>query len=135
MRIMPLPIIAATLASCSTAPQAPVYNARAEAELQKALIGKVAGAPLDCLQRSRTQDMIRIDGNTILFRDGRNRIYRNEINGVCDGLDRSSTALVTRNLGGGGQLCRGDIAQVVDTSTGMTVGSCSLGDFVPYTRS
>ena len=32
-------------------------------------------------------------------------------------------------------LCRGDIAQVVDLTNGMLVGSCVLGDFIPYTRS
>ena len=38
------------------------------------------------------------------------------------------------NLNDGGTgLCRGEIAQVIDTSQGFTVGSCSIGDFVPYT--
>ena len=31
-------------------------------------------------------------------------------------------------------MCSGDIATVADLRTGMTVGSCTLGDFVPYTR-
>jgi hypothetical protein len=31
------------------------------------------------------------------------------------------------------QLCRGDIATVIDTSTRTPVGSCVFGDFVPYT--
>ena len=30
--------------------------------------------------------------------------------------------------------CGGDIAQLVDLSSGMTVGSCVWGDFVPYTE-
>jgi hypothetical protein len=40
-------------------------------------------------------------------------------------------ALVTRQFSG--SLCRGDIATVADLSSGMTVGSCVMGDFVPYT--
>jgi hypothetical protein len=39
-------------------------------------------------------------------------------------------ALVTKNFGP--QLCRGDLATVVDNSSGMSVGACSLGDFIPY---
>jgi len=38
--------------------------------------------------------------------------------------------LVTKNFGP--QLCRGDLATVVDNSSGMSVGACSLGDFIPY---
>ena len=33
-----------------------------------------------------------------------------------------------------GQLCRGDIAQAVDRTANFPAGSCSFGDFVPYTR-
>lgn len=134
MRTMPLLIIAATLAGCSTAPQAPVYNARAEAELQRALAGKVAGQPVSCLPSFRKHDMIRVDDDTILFRDGARRVYRNELMGSCNGLGSHAYALVTNTVGGSGRLCRGDIAQVVDISNGTTVGSCALGDFVPYTR-
>jgi hypothetical protein len=32
------------------------------------------------------------------------------------------------------QLCRGDIAQIVDPLNRITVGSCVFGDFTPYTR-
>ena len=38
--------------------------------------------------------------------------------------------LVTRSQGS--QLCRGDIGTVTDMTSGMVVGSCALGDFVPY---
>jgi hypothetical protein len=30
-------------------------------------------------------------------------------------------------------MCRGDISRVADVRTGMTVGSCAIGDFIPYT--
>lgn len=76
--------------------------------------------------------MIVVDERTILFRDGPNRVWRNDVVGPCNGLGRPGTALVTRQFGSG-TLCRGEIAQIVDTSAGFTIGSCSLGDFVPYT--
>jgi hypothetical protein len=76
--------------------------------------------------------MVVIDENTILFRDGGNRVWRTDLRGPCNGLGRPGTALLTKQYGGTG-LCSGEIAQVVDTSLGFTVGSCALGDFVPYT--
>ena len=65
----------------------------------------------------------------ILFRDG-HTVYVNTTLGECNNMSDDSYALVTRNVGP--QLCRGDLATVTDASSGMTVGSCSLGDFVPY---
>lgn len=121
----------ATLAACST-PQPQPRSAKAEEHLQKMLAGKSAGEPVTCLRSSDARDMVIIDDHTILFREGRRRVWRNDVAGRCSGLGSGSYALVTRQFGGMG-LCRGDIAHVMDTSSGMFVGSCSLGDFVPYT--
>jgi hypothetical protein len=121
---------AAILAGCSTSPEPP-RTARAEQELSRALEGKVAQRPVSCLQTYRSGDMTVIDDGTILFRQGRT-IYRNDLNGgSCNQLGRGHYTLVTKQYGSG--LCRGDIAQVVDLTSGVTVGSCSMGDFVPYT--
>jgi hypothetical protein len=76
--------------------------------------------------------MVVIDENTLLFRDGSNRVWRSELRGPCNGLGRPGTALLTKQFGGSG-LCSGEIAQVIDTTGGFTVGSCALGEFVPYT--
>jgi hypothetical protein len=128
-------IAAAGLAGCSTSPdQLAAENARSEAKLQQQLAGRVAGEGQDCLHTLRAQDMIRIDDDTVLFRDGSRRIYRNELSGACNGLANSNYALVTNNYGGSGRLCRGDIARMMDLQTGMVVGGCAIGEFVPYTR-
>jgi hypothetical protein len=70
--------------------------------------------------------------NTVAFRDGARRTYVNDMRGSCTNL-RSNYALVTRQFGGTG-LCSGEIAQIIDPSTGVTVGSCVFGDFTPFTR-
>ncbi len=128
MRGMSLLLVAATLAGCSTAPEP--RSARAEDQLRRALDGKVAQAAVSCLPSFRSGDMTVIDDNTILFREGRT-VYRNDLNGGrCSQLGSGHYALVTRSFGGG--LCRGDIAQVMDVANGFTVGSCVIGDFVPY---
>lgn len=120
------------LAACATTAEPPVRTMAAQRELASWLDGRVAGTPQTCLPTYRSNDMVVIDERTILFRDGANRVWRTDVNGPCNGLGRPGYALLTRQYGGSG-LCRGEIAQVIDTSNGFTVGSCSLGDFVPYT--
>lgn len=126
-------LLAATIAGCAM--NNPHYGQRspqAQQLLASYLNGKVAGPPQSCLPFYRSNDQIVVDENTILYRDGSNRVWRNEMQGPCNGLGRPSTAIVTRSISTTG-LCRGEIAQIVDTSTGITVGSCSFGDFVLYT--
>ncbi len=132
MRSLSLFLLAGALAGCSTGPQPIGRSAEAEAQLQSLLAGRVAGQPVSCLRGQRANNMITIDDNTVVFRDGRT-VYRNDFRGgTCDQLGRGHYALITRNTTSG--LCSGDIAQVADLSSGITVGSCVLGDFVPYTR-
>ena len=130
--IVPL-LLSATVAGCATNP--PNYGERspeAQQLLAQYLGGKTAGTPQSCIPRYRTDDMVVVDEHTILFRDGATRVYRTEMQGGCSGLGRPSPALVSRSFSGS-NLCRGEIAQVIDSSTGTTVGSCSYGDFVLYT--
>jgi len=51
----------------------------------------------------------------------------------CGLLGGGAYALLSRQFGGSG-LCRGDIQQVFDTLNHITVGSCVVGDIVPYVR-
>jgi hypothetical protein len=132
MRAVSLLLLTAALAGCSTAPEAP-RNARQEAHFQQLVAGKVAGAPTSCLPTYRARDnMVVVDDNTLVFRDGSRRVFVNNLTGGCSNLGSGFYALVTRQYGGLG-MCRGDIAQVADVSNGFIVGSCTLGDFVPYT--
>jgi hypothetical protein len=133
MRLISILITGAVLASCSTAPPAPTRTAAKQQEFQQLLNGKVAAAPVSCLPHYRSGDMRVIDDNTIAFRDGSSRVYVARMQGGCANLGSGSYALVTRQYGSA-DLCRGDIAQVVDTLNGFTVGSCVFGDFVPYVR-
>nr|WP_314442255.1 hypothetical protein [uncultured Sphingomonas sp.] len=122
---------AGLLASCATTGTPEPRSPRALAELASFLDGRVPGKAVSCLPTYRRNDLVVIDENTILFRDGSNRVWRNDFKGPCNGLGRPGTALLTRQFSS--NLCSGEIAQVIDTSQGFTVGSCALGDFVPYT--
>ncbi len=129
MRLLMIPFAATMLAACETTPETVSRTDSEQRAFDRALAGKSAGKAEKCLPTYRSNDMTVIDEQTILFRDGRTTYVNNTL-GRCSSLGNSGYALVTRNIGP--QLCRGDIATVVDTSTGMTVGSCSIGEFVPY---
>ena len=125
MRVISLFLAGGLLASCTTAPQPAQRSASKQAELAQLLVGKVAQRPISCLPHYSAGDMRVIDDDTIAFRDGGHRTYVAHLNG--------GSALVTHQYGST-DLCRGDIARVVDTLNGMTIGSCSFGDFTPYVR-
>jgi hypothetical protein len=132
--VVPLLIIAA-VAGCTASSTRMTVTAQADAQsrLNKLLAGKVPGKPQSCLASYRANDMIVIDDYTLAFRDGTNRVWINKPAGGCNLLSAGPYALVTRNVGGMG-LCRGDIGQVTDTLNHTTVGSCVMGDFIPYMR-
>jgi hypothetical protein len=135
MHRISLLVIGAALVGCSTIAaqqQQSMRSAQSQRQFDQLLAGKVAGAPVSCLPGFRSSDMSVIDEHTVVFRDGSSRAYVNNMQGGCSNLG-GPYALVTRGFGGG-QLCRGDIGQVVDLTNRMTVGSCVFGDFIPYSR-
>ena len=127
-----LSLSAALLAGCTTAVPQP-RSAAAERQLQQMLAGKTPAASRTCLPYRSNADMVIIDDNTVLFRDGARRVWRSEMRGHCAQLSSGAYTLVTRNFGASGP-CAGDIANLVDLSSGMMAGSCVWGDFVPYER-
>jgi hypothetical protein len=132
MRSLFLPVAAAALASCSAnlgPPEPP--SPQAQARLQQLIAGRSAGPAVSCLPRGRGSDMTVVGDGTVVFRSG-NTVYVNDMRGGCPNL-RSHYALVTRQSGGGG-LCSGEIAEVIDPASGISVSSCSFGEFVPYRR-
>jgi hypothetical protein len=96
--------------------------------VEKALAGKIAGEPKNCLSRFESDRMQVRDGLT-LFRVNRNLVYVNDMNG-CSTL-REDDILQT-NLYGTSQLCRGDITQIIDRAGRFNRGACTFGSFVPY---
>lgn len=107
--------------------------AQNEADLAKALSGRVAGPPQECV------DLRELGGNksygrdVIVFSGGLDDVvWVNRPPAGCNGLDfgRALKTLTTTT-----RLCRGDIVTVYDPSSGTEFGGCGLGDFTPYRRS
>jgi hypothetical protein len=133
MRTLSIFLLGATLAGCAATAEQPMRSAQKQQEYQRLIAGKVAGPPVSCLPTYNANDMIVIDEQTVAFRQGANRVYIAHMPGGCSNLGRAPYTMVTRQFGTS-QLCRGDIAQIVDPVNGITVGSCVFGDFTPYTR-
>lgn len=130
MKTLSLALFPALAACGMTSAEQTARSERAETRLTRALAGKVAGAPQRCVSRQRAHDLEIVDSNTVLFKNGRSLVYRNDPEGGCGGLDPSRT-IVTNSVGSG-DLCRGDTVRVVDRTSGAVVGSCAFADFVPY---
>jgi hypothetical protein len=135
MRKFGILLTAILVSSCMGGPlqPTPAQVAQSQEKFAKLTAGKVAGAPLSCLPSFRSSDMVVIDDDTIAFRNGPSQVYINHMQGGgCLNLEGGRNTLVTRTPGP--NLCRGDIAQVVDLVARIPVGSCVFGDFVPYKR-
>jgi hypothetical protein len=116
-----------------TQPPPTTQLAESQAKFQELTSGKVAGSAMACLPPSvRSRNMVAIDDSTIAYVDSPRRVYVNRLRGACSNLRNGFYTLVVRS--GGSGTCSGDIADVADVRTGITAGSCALGEFVPYTR-
>lgn len=108
-------------------------NARmnTEARLDKALQGYEQSGPAQSCVNHRDLGGNKSVGDAILFSGNSGRVYVNRPAGGCANINLGRS-LVTRTTSS--QLCRGDIATVVDPVSGASYGGCGLGEFVPYKR-
>lgn len=137
---MRMPIAAAlpALALVACAPTAAETAASAERaavtedKLVTALAGLVPGQTQSCLPQTGTpRYQTEGFGKTILYRYGRDLIYRTDTSGGCEQI-ANGDALVTRQVGS--QLCAGDIATTYNQVSRFQTGSCSFGPFTAYRR-
>jgi hypothetical protein len=133
MRGISLLLLGATLASCAVPPPpGAAVSTSADREFQYLVAGKAAGPPVSCMPTFNTNDMVVLNDSTVGFKSG-GRVFVAHMQGGCNYLGTPGYALVTRQPTGN-RLCSGEIATVVDVHNNFTVGSCSFGDFTPYTR-
>lgn len=128
-RIIPVLALVNVLAACAPA-QPYEMSQRDKASLQEALADRTAGEPERCLPLDSTRNTQVIDEKHILFKQGRTT-WLNQPEIRCPLLDNVGTIMVLEPRGGS-YICSGDVAKIMDTSTGGIIGMCALGDFTPY---
>lgn len=130
MKAMIPALLVVMLSACATGPEpAAQFTPKEAQQLAKLLDGKTPGKPVSCISAVNGTNLRAIGNDTLVYRASSRLVYRNDLNGSCQGLSMGDTlVLQVRNS----QYCRGDIARVVNLQTGMMSGACSLGDFVPY---
>jgi hypothetical protein len=106
-------------------------QAEAAADLAKALEGRVAGKPQNCLSSpSSVNGPQIIDSSNILYRDGK-RVWRNQLEGDCPSLDQYDILVVEMH---GSQICRNDLFRPVDPGSRIPGAYCRFGQFTPYVK-
>ncbi len=119
------------LAAGAAAPAAQPAQDKDAARLAKALDGLTPGATQDCINRDQSYDLESYEG-TILYVQGRNKVFRNDVVGGCPGLAHDDLVVIKSLTGS--KICKGDIVTTRARTGGNFTGSCSLGPFTAYTR-
>jgi hypothetical protein len=125
----------ASLAACAPmdAESTPVALTEKQSKLlDKELGGKTAGEPVNCISDFNADNVIRVTDDMLLFRASGKLVYQNKLRSSCPGLSRDDDIMVFEQFGT--QKCSGDIVKLVDRTSGIQGGFCSLGDFVPYRK-
>ena len=102
-----------------------------EEEIARALAGRVAGKPTDCIYQRNIRSSRIIDGTAILYEMNDGSIILNRPTSGADFL-RRDLALVTKSYSD--QLCGVDIVRLYDPVARFESGSIGLGPFVPYRK-
>ncbi|MGY6533120.1 hypothetical protein [Glycocaulis sp.] len=90
------------------------------------------GETRSCVSLSRVSSIVPLDDNHFLFEMRGGDVYLNRVSGGCNQASSSFTRIEYRVSGS--QLCRNDIINVVDNSSGLWSGSCGLREFIGLER-
>ena len=123
------PMIAAALLVGTVANAAP--DQTREDKITKALAGRVAGQPTDCIIQHDIRSSEIIDQTAILYTMNNGTIFLNRPQSGANFLHRDSVLVTDIHTS---QLCSIDIVRLYDTTSRMQMGSVGLGPFVPYRK-
>ncbi len=125
---IPLTAGLALLAAVAPAQSAPRVDQ--ETRLARAIKGRVAGEPVDCINMRNIRSSQIIDRTAIIY-DAGSTVYVNRPRAGRESLDGWDT-LVTKLHSS--QLCSIDVVNLYDSSSRMQTGFVFLGEFVPYRK-
>ena len=103
---------------------------REQDSLTRALAGRSAAAPVECIDQLVVDGPQVVDQKTLIYRQGRGRLWVNALPEACPGL-RFNAVPVVQIVSG--RMCRNDLftSVVPGSSAG---GTCRLGSFTPWDR-
>lgn len=113
----------------STPPAAPAGEAAPQAKDKIDVAALPAtGETRRCLPLGSIRSTQPVNDKVIMVRTGTNSWYRNDLRTACSALRHDSTIVHKPTSG---MMCEMDIIQLVDPTSRMGFGSCSLGAFTP----
>lgn len=101
-------------------------------EFQKLFDGRVAEAPVRCIDLRRVFGIRVVGTTTIIAKKNASIFYRNDPVNGCPAA-RVGLKLVT-NPELDVKLCEGDVVGLVNLETNVAAGSCRLGPWTPFRR-
>jgi hypothetical protein len=124
--------VAMLLAAPAVSGEKIVLTDKQQEKLDMRLDGRTAGEPRTCINHSDQRNMTVVSDDILIFGSSRNArtIYVNKPYGGCRNADRNILSYSRPTS----SLCRGEIVQLIDNTSGMAMGSCAFGEFVPYTK-
>jgi hypothetical protein len=99
--------------------------------MAKALEGRIAGKPVDCLNLRDIRDSEIINKTGILYRTAGGAIYLNTPKAGAESLSDWDVMVTDTHSS---QLCSIDTVKMYDRTAKMLTGVVFLGDFVPYRK-
>ncbi|MEZ5710541.1 MAG: hypothetical protein R3E02_14260 [Blastomonas sp.] len=128
-------LAAAPMAAIATAPDdlpesAAKLDGKAMAKLSRLVEGRERGKPVSCIAGNRVRQYSALSDDLLMYRTHDGTVYLNAPHGGCNGAKHNAIVSV-RPVS---TICSGDILTVEDLTVGMTVGSCALGEFIPYRK-
>ena len=127
-------LLAGTLAlmGCTASAEMRESDAAHDArELAKELEGLTPGAPVNCISASSVHGPTMIGKNTVLYREGGRKVWRNDLVAACPAMGFGNTMIIELH---GGQICRNDMFRVLEPGSSIPSGYCRLGKFTPYKK-
>ena len=126
------PITLAAIAVATAAGAATSYSTDPEARLAALLAGRTAGQPVSCINQDRDNRVHTVEHLAQVYDVGAIRYVNRFDRTGCQQLT-TDTIAVSRTPTQ--HLCAGDIIELQSSpAPSIPVGSCTLGQFTPYTR-
>ena len=123
-------LLSAAVLVAASAPAVSAPRMDQEARLARALEGRVAGEPVDCINLRNIRSSQIIDRTAIIY-DAGSTIYVNRPRGGRASLDRWDILVTELHSS---QLCSIDVVHLYDSNSRVQSGFVFLGEFVPYRK-